>query len=104
MAFYSPPATSSPPPPEVSKVEHLLEEVTHRLQQVYQDKAILHRLKDEYLSKLETVSGLSREQARQQVLEEAQNYFAADLAKIIEQAVFKPISDNTIYISQRRFI
>lgn len=86
MAFYSPPAKSSPPQPEVSKAEQLLEEVTRRLEQVDQEKEVLQKLKDEYLSKLEHVSGLTREQAREHVLEEAQNYYAADLAKIIETA------------------
>lgn len=87
MAFYSPPIKSSSPlPPDVSKVEHLLEEVTRRLEQVDKDKAVLDRLKDDYLSKLEKVSGLSREEAKKAVLDEAQAYYAADLAKIIEQA------------------
>lgn len=63
MAFYAPP---------VSESEKLAKELEH--------------LKEEYLSKLEKVSGLSREDARKQLLEETQKYYSADLAKIIETA------------------
>ncbi len=46
----------------------------------------LTKLRDEYLSKLEKVSGLSREEAKKIILDEASKYYADDLAKLIEQA------------------
>lgn len=85
MAFYSPPAkpnTSS----EVTKAEQLLEEVTNRLEQLDKEKDTLKKLREDYLSKLEKASSLSLEEAKKLLLDEAKAYYAADLAKLIEQA------------------
>lgn len=76
MGFYSPPKTSSDsasksvrpapaPAPDLSGVE---------------------KLREEYLTKLEKVTGLSKEEAKVQLLAEAEKYYAGDLAKIIETA------------------
>jgi ribonucrease Y len=87
MAFYAPPTKSGNPPqaPSVDKVEHLLEEVTRRLSDLDAQKARLDKLREEYIEKLEKVGGLSREQARDQVLDQAQQYYANDLSKLIEK-------------------
>lgn len=45
----------------------------------------LDSLREKYVSQLERVSGLSREEAKTQLLAEAEKYYAEDLAKIIEQ-------------------
>src|SRR3989304_7947935 len=73
MGFYSPPKQGSIPSasnPD-SPADH---------------QASLKKLQEEYLSALEKVSGLSKEEARKQLLEEAEKYYADELAKIIEQA------------------
>src|SRR3990167_10545934 len=75
MAFYAPP---------VSEAEKLLKEVTARLDELEVERGQIQKLKDEYLSKLEKASGLSREDAKEQLLAQAQTYYSADLAKIIE--------------------
>jgi hypothetical protein len=69
MAFYAPPTKPGipTPTPSVDKVEHLLEEVTRRLSDLDTQKVRLDKLHEEYLEKLEKVSGLTREQARDQV-------------------------------------
>ncbi len=87
MAFYAPPAKTgnSNPPPSIDKVERLLEEVTKRLSDLDAQKARLDKLQEEFLSRLEKISSLSREEAKEQLLEQAKQYFAADLAKLIEQ-------------------
>jgi ribonuclease Y len=85
MAFYSPPPGQSGNPP-LEKVEHLLEEVNSRLLQLENDKKRLTELLEEYLQKLEKVSDFSRDQAKTQLLKEAEKYYSADIAKLIEQA------------------
>ena len=91
MPFYSPPSghkgpsPSNQPSPGLEKVEKLLDEVTGRLDQLEKQKEKLNELRDQYLEKLEKASGLSRQEAREIILEEAQKYYSADLAKIIEQ-------------------
>ncbi|HBC73058.1 MAG: 2, 3-cyclic-nucleotide 2-phosphodiesterase [Candidatus Amesbacteria bacterium GW2011_GWB1_47_19] len=91
MAFYSPPGSGVPsaPPPNpkdsLAKAEKLLEEVNARLQQLDQEKQHIQNLKHQYLEKLEKVSGLSRDAVREQLLSEAEKYYAADLARIVEQ-------------------
>jgi ribonucrease Y len=77
MAFYA--------PPQVSKGEQLLEEITKRLEDLEKDKVVLKDLREDYISRLEKVSGLNREEAKKQLLEEAAKYYAHDLAKLIEQ-------------------
>jgi ribonuclease Y len=46
----------------------------------------LNQLRSQYLEKLENLSGISKEQAQKLLLAEAEKYYAADLAKLIEQA------------------
>ena len=83
MGFYSPPTKKDPSSPSDSA--QLLAEITSRLDLLEHGKASLKKIREEYLSKLEKVSGLDREQAKKILLEEAQKYFAADLAKLIDQ-------------------
>jgi ribonucrease Y len=91
MAFYSPPAKPGTTPnpsgsnSPIQKAEKLLEEVTARLSQLEEEKQKLQDLKDRYMDKLEKVSGLNKDEAKEEMLKHAQNYFASDLAKQIEQ-------------------
>lgn len=84
MAFYSPPSSGGPNP--LSKAEQLLEEVTAKLALLETDKQQLQKLKEQYLAKLEAASGLSKDAAKTELLQEAEKYFADQLAKLIEQA------------------
>lgn len=98
MAFYQSPNRPNPgqpshqppvhpdPKPAIDKAEKLLEEVTARLEQLEKDKDHLKELREEYVSKLEKVSGLSKEDAKEELMKQAQKYFAQDLAKQIEDA------------------
>jgi ribonuclease Y len=83
MGFYSPP-TPQTSPSKSDSAQEVLAEITARLDQLEQEKSNLNKLKEDYLSRLEKVSGLSREEAKTIILEEAQKYYSADLAKIIE--------------------
>src|SRR3990167_9015607 len=88
MAFYSPSgqADSTDPPSSLTKAEQLLEEVNRRLQDLEDDKQYLDKLRADYLARLEKTSGLSREEAKELLLDETRRVFAQDLAKLIEQA------------------
>lgn len=90
MGFYSPPGQpnnqSSTAATELSKAEKLLEEVSARLKQIDQEKEKLSSLREEYVTRLEKVSGLSRDEAREIMLAEAKKYYASDLSKLIDQA------------------
>ncbi len=48
--------------------------------------AYLDKLREDYLAKLEKVSGLTRDQAKEQLLAEAEKFYAGDIAKQIETA------------------
>ena len=86
MGFYSPPAkTTGSSPDQSAQAENLLSEIDARLDQLEQQKVGLKKLNDEYLTKLEKVSGLAREDAKKTLLEEAQKFYSDDLAKVIEQ-------------------
>lgn len=63
MAFYTPPSGSGTSPTKPSES--------------------VDKLREDYLAKLEKVAGLSREEAKTQMLEEASKYYAEDLAKLI---------------------
>src|SRR3989337_3901584 len=88
MAFYSPSgqADSTDPPSSLTKAEQLLEEVNRRLQDLEDDKQHLDKLRADFLARLEKTSGLSREEAKELLLDETRRVFAQDLAKLIEQA------------------
>src|SRR3989344_5680218 len=75
MPFYaSPPKSGNPPSSPV-----------HAPSDIDVEYKSLKKLQDQYLAKLEKASGLSRDEARQQLLEEAQKLFADELAKQVEQ-------------------
>lgn len=88
MAFYSPPTGKAPVPPpsdSVSKAEHLLEEVTARLQDLEAEKSAIAKIKTDLVEKLTKVSGLTKEEAKKELFDQLQTFYAADLAKLIEQ-------------------
>jgi len=88
MAYYTSPGStnkSSSTSDEVSKAEKLLEEVTARLKDLDEQKSYLEKLREEYVTKLEKASGLSREEAKAALLKEAESYYAQELAKLVEQ-------------------
>jgi ribonuclease Y len=68
MGFYSPPKNPGLPKPTVKS-----------------EAESLDKLKEDYLSALEKISGLSKEEARKKLLEEAEKYYADELARLIEQ-------------------
>jgi ribonuclease Y len=87
MAFYSPPSgkPSSPPPADsVSKAEHLLEEVTAKLQELEDEKSAIAKIKTDLVEKLSKVAGLSKEEAKKELFDQLQSFYSADLAKLIE--------------------
>lgn len=84
MGFYSPPAKRISPS-KSDTAEEVLTEITARLDQLEKEKENIIKLRDEYVARLEKVSDLSREEAKKILLDEAQKYYASDLAKIIEQ-------------------
>jgi len=65
MGFYAPPKTGTVTSPKT-------------------EEESLAKLKSDYLSALEKVTGLTKEEAKKQLLEEAQKYYADELAKVIE--------------------
>jgi len=72
MAFYTPPAGPSDPIAKKGSTDS-------------QDlQGSLDKLRQDYLNKLEKLSGLSREEAREELMAEAQKYYSQDLAKQIE--------------------
>lgn len=87
MAFYSSPSApkSQPSPSSSSARDTLLEEISSRLEEVKRKEQALTQLQEEYLAKLEKVAGLTREEAKKLLLEEAQNHYAQDLSKQLEQ-------------------
>ena len=84
MGFYSPPATKTSAPGS-DTAEELLAEINHRLDQLEIAKTDIQKLREDYIHKLSDVSGLTMEEAKKILLDEAQKYYASDLAKIIEQ-------------------
>src|SRR3989344_2322100 len=74
MAFYTPPSGSGPSVP--NQTSNSADDLRDSLAKLQQD----------YLSKLEKVSGLTRDQAKEALLAEAQKYYSQDLAKLIEDA------------------
>jgi ribonuclease Y len=84
MGFYSPPNQKASPP-KSDTAEEVLTEITTRLDQLEQEKSNLQKLKEDYLTRLEKASGLGREEAKKILLDEAQKFYSADLAKFIEQ-------------------
>lgn len=85
MAFYAPPTSQPSASDPVKKAEQLLEEVTSKLAQVDADRARLQELQEEYVARLEKASSLSRDEAKTELLDQAQKYYANDLAKMVEQ-------------------
>jgi ribonuclease Y len=84
MGFYSPPSkkTSSS---KSDTAEEVLTEITSRLDQLEKEKENIIKLREDYITRLEKASGLSKEEARKILLDEAEKYYTSDLAKIIEQ-------------------
>src|SRR3989344_3487763 len=74
MAFYTPPSGSGPSVP--NQTSNSADDLRDSLAKLQQD----------YLSKLEKASGLSRDQAREELLAEAQKFYSQDLSKLIEDA------------------
>ena len=79
MGFYSPPAKNTSPSSS-DTAEELLTEINHRLDQLEIAKADIQKLRDDYINKLSEVSGLAKEEAKKILLDEAQKYYASDLA------------------------
>jgi ribonucrease Y len=84
MGFYSPPVKKTTAP-DSDTAEGLLAEINHRLDQLEIAKADIQKLREDYIKKLENVSGLTGEEVKKILLDEAGKYYATDLAKIIEQ-------------------
>jgi ribonuclease Y len=75
MGFYTPPTGASSSPDNSVASSAQLSEAFESLQS----------LRDEYLRKLEKVTGLSREDAKKELIAESEKFYASELAKNIEQ-------------------
>jgi len=61
------------------------EKLEEKLERFEQDKEDLEKKRQDYLKKLEQASGLTREEARQALLEETERDSAAMIARIIKE-------------------
>ncbi len=84
MGFYSPPGKKVTPPGS-DQADTLLNEINDRLDQLEKAREEIQHLREEYLDKLAAVSGLTKEEAKKILLDEAGKSYAADLAKLVEQ-------------------
>ncbi len=75
MGFYTPPTSKSNAAPAEDQESSLQKSLDS-----------LKRLQEEYLSKLEKVTGLSRAQAKEEVLKESEKFYADEVARNIEAA------------------
>lgn len=77
MGFYTPPAKKPSSPVAVIASDSQEDQLTAAL-------ADLQSKRDEYLKKLEKVSGLSKEDAKKEILHETEKYYAEEVAKTID--------------------
>jgi ribonuclease Y len=77
MGFYTPPSKKSDPSTDTPHA-------TSAEKQIQDDLTSVTGLREEYLAKLEKVSGLSKEDARKELHRESEKYFADEIAKSIE--------------------
>lgn len=88
MAFYAPPTMASTPsnqkPTPTTDTPNIDVEI-----------ASLHKLRDEYLSKLEKVSGLGKDAAKSQLFDEVRKVYADEFAKELELARQQYTTEST---------
>lgn len=74
MGFYTPPSGKSSQPANLTETDQASLLING-----------LQELREEYLTKLEKVTGTSREDAKKELLSESEKFYASELAKNIEQ-------------------
>ncbi len=96
MAFYTPPTKSSSPTNTPPQPKATIADIDNEL-------ASLQKLREEYVEKLEKATGLSKESAKTQLLEETRKVYAEEFAKDLEN-IRQQFTTESAKISQEILI